>query len=319
MTAQRVRQLVTMLVSLALATVALSAYRWTVYYLPIPYLLPPGGVYNDAGATRVVGANSALVIVQAFLLAVFFGAAQGGSLKLARVLSPVLLAATLVLQHRSVWLAGIVGVLLSLLVARSQRAPLWQQLALLVLVVSAAVTPLFISDSISRDVQSSAASAVAGEGTVRARLDNWKASLEKWRGEGSQALVIGTVLGSDTTRYVKNEEGRTLAIKFFAHNNYVSTLTNYGVIGFAGLLWILAYVVFGLWRQVLRGDDDSPRSALLLVLVVVQSSYYVAYGVDFTQHLVLGAALAWVAGHAKTRRKAAAPDRMGAVVLPRRA
>jgi uncharacterized membrane protein len=82
-------------------------------------------------------------------------------------------------------------------------------------------------------------------------------------------------------------------------------LTSFGVIGFAAFVVVFAQVLRGLWRLSQARDEGSPPSALLLVLIAMQLVYYVAYAVDFMQYLVLGMALAWVAGH----ERVAGPNR----------
>jgi hypothetical protein len=63
------------------------------------------------------------------------------------------------------------------------------------------------------------------------------------------------------------------------------------------MLWIFGYVLIGLWRLCSKADEDTPISALLLVLIGMELTYYIAYTVDYTQYLILGVAVAWVAGH----------------------
>ena len=296
--ARQVRQLVTALTAMAVALLLLSVYRWVVYYTPIPELLPPGGVYNVDGASRVIGSHSAMVLANVLVVGLFF-ASKGGLGTSARWLSPLLLSGVVVLQHRSVWLAVLMGVLLSILLARTQRAPLWQQLAILVLVATTAIAPIFFSNTLSEQVQTSISRGAAGQGTVDARFANWRSTIDLWLADGPRAIAMGREFGSDTARLIDTEKG-TLRITFNAHNQFVSALTNLGVLGFGAMLWVFSYVSVGLWRLCAKADEDSPVSALLLVLIGMQLIYYVAYTVDYTQYLVLGVAVAWVAGHQRT-------------------
>jgi hypothetical protein len=305
----QVRKVIRTITALSVAMLLLSSYRWIVYYTPITSLLPPGGVYNNDGPSRVIGSNFALVIAQALVLGLFF-AGRGQGSTVARWLSPLLLAGTLVLQHRSVWLATIVGVLMSILLARTQRAPLWQQLVLATLVATTAAAPLLMNQSVTEQVETSAQRALAGQDTVYARVSNWRSTLQQWRDDGPRAILIGRELGSDTARFIDTESGQQLRIKFGIHNQYITVLTQTGVLGLAAMIWIYGYVLLGLWRLCHRGDENSSFSAVLLVLVGMQLIYYIAYGVDFVQHLVFGLALAWVAGHATVRA-------MGAVRTPK--
>lgn len=301
---QHVRQLMLGMTAAAFAFMLMCAYRWTVYYLPVPELLPPSGSYNVDGAIRVIGANLALVIADMVVVGLFFARPALGT-HIARWLAPLLLATVLVLQHRSVWLAGIVGILLCLLLARVQRVPLWQQLSVLVLVAATAASPLFFSSTVSDQVQSSASTAVTGQGTVDARFANWRATLQQWWGDGPRAVVMGRELGSDTTRIV-DAEGGAVKIRYGVHNHYVDVLTSLGFLGLIFNVIVFFYAAMGLLRQALRRDEDSPCSALLLVLLGVQLTYYVAYTVDYMQYLVLGLSVAWVSNHEKLLRASAA-------------
>ncbi len=308
---REIRRMVIGLTLVALALLLLSCYRWVVYFTPIRDLLPAGGAYNPDGATRVVGSNFALLLAEAAVVGVFFGATRLGAMG-ARLLSAALLAGVIALQHRSVWLAGIAGVLMSLVVARAQRVPLWQQLALGLAMLATASAPLLLSQTLSDQVQHSAARALAGQDTVNARFNNWQATIEQWAAEGPRALALGRLPGSDSVRYVESERGAAERVAYGAHNQYVTVLTSAGLIGFAAFTLVFGYVLRGLWRLCQARDDDSPPSALLLVLVVMQLVYYVAYAVDFMQYLVLGMALAWVAAHARAAAAARQPVLPGA-------
>jgi O-antigen ligase len=291
---REIGRMVIALTLVAFALLLLSCYRWLVYFLPIRDLLPPGGTYNVDGPTRVIGSNFTLLLVEAAVIGLFFGSDRLGALP-ARLLAPALLAAVIVLQHRSVWLAGIAGVLLCLVVARGKRVPMWQQLALGMAVLAVAAGPLVFSRTLSDQVQHSAARALAGQDTVNARFSNWKATIDQWAGEGPRALAMGRLPGSDTARYVESESGRSQRITFGAHNQYVTVLTSFGLLGLAAFLVVFGSVLLGLWKLCQRRDGDAPISALLLVLIGIQLVYYVAYAVDFMQYLVLGMAISWVA------------------------
>ena len=303
--ARQARQVAQALTALAVSLLALCIYRWIVYYGPLPDLLPPGGTYNIDGPARVVGSNSALVIAQALLLGLFFGAVRLG-VAAARWLSPLLLACTLVLQHRSVWLAAIAGVLLSLLLARAQRAPLWQQLMLASAVAFTAAAPVVFNQALSDQVQSSATRALTGQGTVQARVANWRATLEQWTGEGPRSIALGRLPGSDAVRSVTTASGSTLRIAHDPHNYYVRALTSYGVLGATALAWTVVWVIGGLSRRARADGEDAPVSAALLVLLGMQWVYYIAYTVDYLQFALLGVALAWVAQGGRAR--AVTPD-----------
>lgn len=302
--AQPLRLLVRLLLVLAAYTLLLTAWRWTVTLIPLHDLLPPGGTYNVDGPLRVVPSNAALLLAQLLVLALFFG---GGGLTLARWLSPLLLAAVLVLQHRSVWLAAIVGVLVGAMAARSRRVPRWQQALLALAVVAVTALALGTSDRLTDQLRTSAQRALAGRDTVADRFQNWRATLRQWVNDGPVAIAVGRIRGADARRGVEDESGRERIIEYQAHNHYVNTLAGSGVIGLAAYAWWMAWIVGGLMRA-LRTDDAGDRrvAAALLVLLAMQITYYIAYGVEFVQYALAGLAMAWVAAWRQRQRAAAA-------------
>jgi hypothetical protein len=299
---RRVRLLVNALVWIAVLLIGLCAYRWVVYYTPIRELLPEEGVYNTDGAIRVVRSYEAVVLGQVFVVALFFGHFSRGlasrGLVVARLFSPLLLAVVAALQHRSVWLAVIVGVFASVFVVRSKSGSRLGQVLLLALIVGMTALPLVLSDQLAglgTEVSGSAARAVGGEGSVGERLDNWKGLIQLWYGGGPRSIAIGQSFGSDATRYVQDKvRGGEHKIEYFAHNYYVQTLYNMGVVGLAAFVTLLVYAVGGLYRLCANGQGGT-AAEVLLVLCIMQAAYYVPYGTDYLQSLILGVAAAFVA------------------------
>ncbi|RTL24187.1 MAG: hypothetical protein EKK52_01920 [Burkholderiales bacterium] len=291
--AREVRLVVRAFLLLGAGLLALVTYRWVVYYTPITELLPPGGVYNIDGAIRVVSSASALLLAQCLLMGVYFGGLSGAAVGL-RLLAPIFLAYVVALQHRSVWLASLVGVVVSMLLARAGNLRLWQQVAAVITLGALVVGGVTFSGSLGEGVANSAGQAVSGQGTVAARFDNWRVTLTDWKNDGLKAVVLGKGYGGDVSRIV-NSGGRQTRITFGAHNNYVSQLVAVGLVGFAAQLWALASTVGGLVTVMRRRDDDASAATLLLVLLAVQAAYYIAYAVEFTQSVLLGVAMSLAA------------------------
>lgn len=290
---KQVRQLIAALCGVSVVLTLITAYRWTVYYGNITDLLPAAGTYNIDGAIRVIGASPALILAQAALLGLFFGNQGRAALSL-RIGLPLLLGLVLALQHRSVWLATFAGVASSLLLARAQRVSSLRQLALVSVAACMVVGVLLFGGRLTQEVSASAARGIQGEGTVHARFENWRVTLDDWRSAGPRAIMIGREYGSDMVRTVINSDGERVRFAFGAHNNYISTLTSFGVIGLGALLWALARACKGLFARCRSGTEDSPDAALLLVLMSMQLVYYVAYSTDLLQFLIFGVALAYV-------------------------
>lgn len=303
---RRVRFTLNVLVAVAALLLVLTAYRWVVYYTPITALLPEGGVYNVDGAIRVIKSNEALVLAQVLIGGLFFAAAARG-LHVAKWLSPLLLGAVIALQHRSVWLAMLVGGLTRFLVVRTKQSSTVSQLLLVAAIVGVTSIPLVFSDKLSgltQQVQHSAERALQGHDTTHERFGNWKALIELWYQGGAKSIVIGQSFGADSSRYVEDEKGAFKKISYVAHNLYVQTLYNTGLVGLTAMLVAFAYVLRGLYR-LNRDGVGGTETQILLVLMVMQMAYYVPYGEDYLQGLLFGVALSYVA--ARSPRKVPAP------------
>lgn len=304
---RRVRLTLNVLAAVAVLLLVLTAYRWIVYFTPITALLPEGGVYNIDGAIRVIKSNEALVLAEVLIGGLFFAAAAMG-LYMAQWLSPLLLGVVLALQHRSVWLAALVGGLTRFLVVRSKQSSTTGQLLLVAAIVGVTSMPLLFSEKLSgltQQVEHSAERALQGRDTTRERLSNWKSMIQLWYQGGAKSIVIGQSFGADSSRYVEEGGGRGFKkISYYAHNLYVQTLYNTGLVGLTAMLAAFVYVMRGLYR-LNRDGVGGMVTQILLVLMAMQMAYYVPYGTDYLQSLLFGVALSYVA--VRSPRKAPLP------------
>lgn len=308
---RRLRFTFNVLSIVAMLLLLLTVYRWMVYYTPIPSLLPLGGTYNVDGPIRVIKSNEALVLAEVLVGGLFFAAA-GRGMRLAQMFSPILLAFVIALQHRSVWLAFLVAILVRFLIVRSKSASSAGQLLLLLGIAAITVLPMVASDKLSgvtQQVQSSTQRALQGADTTGERFNNWKAVIQQWYQGGPKSIGIGMGFGADGSRYVENVGSMGVhKATYFAHNMYVQTLYNTGLLGLAALLTAIAFVLRELYRLNQRGDGGI-EVQILLVLMAMQVAFYVPYGNDYLQSLLFGVALSYVATHLLKVTSAAAPTR----------
>ncbi len=300
----QVQRVLRSLAASAWVLIPLCLYRWAVAYLPVPALLPPGGVWSADGPTRVIASNETLVLAQLLLLGLMFNKPQPGMRPL-RLATPFLMAAVVALQHRSVWVATLVGGVCALALARSSKGSPVGQLAALVVVVSLTALPVVMSErlaAVSREVGQSAATALAGQGSVHARMEDWQQLLREWSRAGPREWAIGYGFGRDTTRFVSTESGQQHLVRFGAHNHYLAILLNTGMLGLAAFLALAAWLLKNLYG-LCRAGQGGMAAPLLLTLVIMQLAYYVPYAADYVQHALLGVAVAFVA----TQRRGAAP------------
>ena len=296
MSNDQLRSLFNALVVCTLLLIGTAFYRWVVYYTPITSLLPQGGTYNIDGPIRVIYSNHALVIAQVMVAAFFFAVAAGGFV-LSQFLSPLLLGMVIVLQHRSVWLAALVGVLARFLLGKTKGGSTIRQLAFVAAIVGVTAIPLAFNQglsAVSQQVGNSAAGALSGGGTGGERLQSWGEIIKNWYRAGPRSIVMGQSFGADNTRTVTDNRGESKQISYIAHNLYVQTLFNTGLLGLAAYLITSIHVVLGLYR-ICRTTRDDVFAEVLFVLIVMQMTYYIPYGVDYLQALIFGVAIAYVA------------------------
>ena len=309
--AARVRLMLNTCLWLTFLFMACCIYRWIVYYTPINDLLPRGGVWNEDGAIRVIRSYETVVMAQVFVVGLFFAVLGRGAM-VARFVAPVTLGFVIALQHRSVWLSLMVGVMTALFVARSRTGSKAGQIVMLAAIVGLTSLPLVFSSALSGvtdQVASSADRAVDGDGTVGERFDNWQGMIQLWAAGGPRALVFGQGFGADATRYVHdNVHGGEHKINYYAHNHYVQTLFSLGLLGVFAFVAVSWYAARGLYRRCASEEGD-PTAEALLTLLLMQLAYYVPYGTDYWQSVILGVCIAYVAGHERVARLAVVQTR----------
>jgi O-antigen ligase len=227
---------------------------------------------------------------------VAFGTCGGGA-RLARWLSPLLLAAVVVLQHRSVWIAGLVGVLVAALATRAQHASRLTQVAVLAVAVTVVALPALYGQQfsrLSREIGTSAATAVSGQGTVHARLEDWRLALGDFVRSEPRVWAFGHGYGRDTVRVVTDEHGQKRLVAFGIHNHYIGQLVTMGALGLLAFLAVVGPTAWRLYRMCLQGAGGL-MPPVLLAMLMMQLAYYVPYAGDALQHFLLGTAMAYVA------------------------
>ncbi len=286
----------------ALAMAAVVLLRWAAVWLDIRELLPEDGSFQPQGHSvwRVVASAESLLMAEVALSFWFFAAVAPGLAGM-RLAALVLLVVTVALQHRSVWLAAAAGMLVSLwhIDRIEKRVSRWM---LPMLAVSAVVLALMLANperpsslalprgDVAADISASARDAVALRGTAADRLSSWRQLLDQWAASGPRGLALGAPFGTSMERYSSDDIGAR-KIAYQPHNFYVEVLVSHGLLGLLVFLAMYSAALRAAWR--LRGDAQRGLAAhWLLVLLVCQLVYYLTYGIDFMQSLVLGAALA---------------------------
>jgi O-antigen ligase len=306
-------------------------YRWVVYLIPVPDLLPANGVWSIDVATRVIASGETLLVAQWLVLGLVFGAWRLGPLAVARWLAPALFTAVVVLQHRSVWIAGVVGLLAAWSLGRRAQGSRPLQAAILAAAVAVVAVPAVLSDRLApltREIGQSAANAATGQGTVHARLSDWRRALREFAGEGPRTWLVGQGYGRDTSRITFTESGERRVVRFGLHNHYLALLVHHGLLGLAAYLALIGGTAWALWQRVRSTTAHDPEAwiaPVLLVLLAMQTAYHLPYAGDPLQHLLLGVAVAYaarvrlaVAGSGRGADGASTTTGAAGAVVPRR-
>ena len=289
-----VRQLLAGLAYGAVALMALVVARWMITYLPIAALLPPEGRFSsvDASKLRVIPSAEAMLMAQVVVVGIFYPAIVP-ALRWLKALTPILFITVVILQHRSVWLALTSAILTRFGLPQAGRKAT-AQIAVMALVLASIAGPLLLSGKFvgaTADIGKAASRAAALADTVNFRFDTWRFTINKWASSGPVAVLIGLPMGTSMDRVLRSDSGNYLKVSVSAHNFFVQTIFNTGLVGLSAVLAVYAYICINLFRG-LRHPEYGELSGVTLLLTVGQLVYYVAYGVDFIQSLILGVAAA---------------------------
>ena len=271
----------------------LACVRWVAEFSGMPI----AATWRDSGPAaefRVLPSGAALYLVDTLLILSYAIAARAAK-RWVWVAVPVLLVVILVLQHRSVWVAAAAGIAAMYVVfPGSIRLKLLRPIVAavaLVAVVSVSLTAYGRLDTLMYKVGESAATAtdLAG-GTGGGRLYGWHQLLLQLE---PVHYVIGKPFGSGYERYeFPNVRWKAT---WDPHNFYLQTLLRGGAIGLALLLTI--YVVT--LRRLLRHKDEPGRlelpPRLVVVMLVTQMTFILAYRMPYEQAVWLGLAVGMAA------------------------
>lgn len=270
-------------------------YRWAADAFDLTWFSP---IWRDADYTGVEFARVAPAAVAFALgLAVLVSIATIGSGRASGVhfvFMPALLMTIVVLQHRSVWVATLLPMLLLLMLLRgarqqSAKGPLVAAVASIVIV--AGVLGSGVLGGVESSVAEQAVSATSTTGgTFVARVEGWRQLLGQWSGSGPVGLAFGQPYGSGFDRYQGGFFGGSV-ISYAPHNYFVSILLRTGLIGLAALVWLFwGLLSVGLTRAETSERFGPPLVAAIAACVIL---YSIPYRPTTASGLLLGAALCY--------------------------
>lgn len=269
---------------IAVGVMAVAVYRW-ILSADDPLFAREVDFFITTGVPfRVIWSAPTLMIAIAMLVSIFHAAttrSKGWHWPLALLFALFVV----VLQHRSVWVAGMAGMgTLAFVLSKAKKGAAMKMAAIgigIVVLVGVAATSM---KDVSSSIQSQAERAVGEGGTFQGgRVNSWVALLKDWATSGSPTTyLIGKPFGGGYERYTS--EYAQKAVNYQPHNYYVQLLFRGGLIGLSAFLWVLWNAAKVLRRRMAEGDPNAPLVLTLLGTLVV---FYIPYGVTFEQGILL--------------------------------
>ena len=227
------------------------------------------------GSMRVIPSPHALYLGTAFFFSLYQYYTNSGSIwqrRLFLVLGPMLV----LLQHRTVWIAVILGLLW--LCARDARFRTRFAVGVAASLVVGALLTLLLFGSWGGSTQRSLQRSASDTGTFAWRIEGWKALLAERA--APETLLIGQPFGTSFERQVG--EG---TISVSPHNFYLQTLIQFGI---PGVLLLFGLYVWSIGR--LRRAPTIrlyPDFRLWQAFLVMHLWYSVTYSVIYDQAILL--------------------------------
>jgi hypothetical protein len=275
------KQFVSLWLWTAGALLILASFRWMAELADLAICSQWAGV-GGANPIRVLNANQALFLSQAFLVTLYLYRHTAAKFALA-CFSGALLLAVILLEHRSVWVAtaAACGVL-------AWREKAWKKFMTAVLLAAFIALPVyFLLSNYAGTVSASLRSSVEepfdpAHSTIAWRTELWQQYIFEFIALNGAQTWFGTGFGNPATYDVEGN-----SVSNAPHNYFVYALNRAGVLGLVTL--ILAY---GMLLYRVRGRSGSwDYLGLFLTITASQLVFFMAYAPSFEQGLVSGAIL----------------------------
>lgn len=257
---------------------------------------------------RVINAQQTLLLGQGLILLVF-AMAMGNALAGWRFLVPLLGLTVLVLQHRSVWVAAFLPVLMAFVIVRQSQGKLAARLGVIVAVSSMVLVPLLATGKFNTATSSVTEAAINATsttgGTFVGRVQGWDALLKQWAAAGPRAWVMGNPYGSGAVRQEK-PGGKEIA--YAPHNYYVQLLLRVGLVGLLAFVALYVYLLRGAVRLANEPQAELTGYAMIGLLFSLLL-FYIPYSPYYPHGLFTGMILALILQHGRQGNTTAHPTR----------
>ena len=273
------------------ALIVLAVYRWLALSFSLPEL-DSWSALEEASygrIPRVLTASQTLFLLNGWLLTAPSLHGRRSS-RIARASALLLLGFVLIMQHRTVWAAAVVCLILLFgRLGTLLHRPVWLTGAVAGAAVVLAFVSLDASSPIATSIRESISEPTQARSTFEWRVSGWQQLVLDDNGPGSvrDTLLGSHPFGAGLRRRVDGE-----VINYSAHNYYVDTFMRMGAVGLAALLFWYGTV---LWKIRLARWTSSTLlqdwRVVMTSILVAQLVYFIGYGADYGQGVLLGVAM----------------------------
>jgi hypothetical protein len=276
------KKLTTLWLAACAILVGIAVFRWIATLVGLSIVSQWQNPANPD--IRVLNASQAMFLAIGFFASLSLDLGHLGppwQRKLFYVLGPVLL----LLQHRTVWVVLVVGLLwLGLQDARFRKKVIGAIAAMAIVgILLAALVFGNKSDILVASLEESA----SNDTTFLWRVVGWRQLLFNNPARNHLNDTIGQPFGTGYERVVGNDE-----VDFSPHNYYVEAFLRFGIIGLFLLVRLYVKSIRGLKRVPANLRRFAyPDSRFWALVLLLQLTYFLAYGVNYEQSILTGMAI----------------------------
>lgn len=282
----------------AYALIGIAAYYWIAVETGF---VDRKGLFDADDETyvfRPVGAHAALVLALVGLVQTMAWL-RGSGTRFSGMHAALFLAFVVLIQHRSVWVATVVG-LLAIFVLERRHLP--RRFALLLAFTLSLTLGLAVAgasgalDDLARRLVESIRSMDDNVGTFSGRVDGWVRLLENWWQASTATQLFGFPFGHGYTR-----QYRGVVVEWAPHNYYIDLLLRVGIVGAAFFLIPTAMAIAHGFRAKCTTEFEYLLTRGLGVALLAAMVYCIAYPSNYLLSAATGVALAHLIRHQQTR------------------
>lgn len=227
---------------------------------------------------------------------------QDASIKPSRILTVLFIVAVIALQHRSVWVASLIGVVSLFLLPGIKKHKIISKLAVIGALGAIFMLPLlsmgYLDHFIDSIVGSAEKATNLNTGTFGARRKGWEQIMEYWVKQDFLHQLLGDPFG-----------GGYANLKSSPHNFFLQSLLRTGILGNLFICLFYFSILLKLYLSLLLSDSESRfYPVLFFILIVAQLAFYIPYAPQAEHGIILGIAASLTKRKMKSEKEVVFPN-----------